>query len=425
MAFNEALYKEIMEELTVSQEFITEAAGAFRWDLEQGLKHSEFSSLPMLPSFIGLPDGGEKGEYVALDFGGSNVRASVVRLLGNSRYEVLNWVERPLVTAEYNLISSETDPDNLFDFLAEIAGEAVENDHDREFLLGHTFSFGTEQQDINRARLIKWAKEIAVPGVEGQDINDMLEKALIRKGFGNIKPVAILNDTVAALLAAAYSYPDTRIGSIYATGYNTCYMEVMPDVGRPACIINMESGAFSKLVPNKWDLALDKASEQPGRQRLEKMVSGRYLGELFSMLLKELFELAEKPSLTAVDMSAIMNDKTRGAAILGQILEKEALGDDSLEKIRELAMAITIRSARIVAASWAGTLWHLAGNHKVEPQHIAVDGSVYQHMPHVQENVRRALYDIMGEEAGGLKPVLVKDGSSIGAAIAAAVASFG
>ena len=60
MAFNEVLYKEIMEELDISKEIITDVAGAFRWDLEQGLKKSEYSSLPMLPSFIGLPDGNEK-----------------------------------------------------------------------------------------------------------------------------------------------------------------------------------------------------------------------------------------------------------------------------------------------------------------------------------------------------------------------------
>ena len=263
-------------------------------------------------------------------------------------------------------------------------------------------------------------------GVESMDIgdiNDLLEQALIRKGFSNIKPVAILNDTVAVLLASAYTYPDTRIGSIYATGYNTCYMEVMPAVGRPACIINMESGAFSKMIPSKWDLELDRASEQPGRQRLEKMVSGKYIGELFSRLTKELLDLSTKPSFSTVDMSAIMEDRSVAAKILVDILGNVAEDEEIIEKLRNLAKAITIRSARIVAASWAGTLWHIAGSGRVEPQHIAVDGSLFQHMPYVQENVRRALYEILGDEAGGLEPVLVKDGSSIGAAIAAAVAT--
>ena len=80
MDFNKTLYNEIMETLVADKEYITEAARAFRWDMEQGLKNTEYSSLQMLPSFIGLPEGTETGEFLTLDFGGTNVRATVIRL---------------------------------------------------------------------------------------------------------------------------------------------------------------------------------------------------------------------------------------------------------------------------------------------------------------------------------------------------------
>ena len=421
MDFNKTLYNEIMETLVADKEYITEAARAFRWDMEQGLKNTEYSSLQMLPSFIGLPKGTETGEFLTLDFGGTNVRATVIRLLGNGRYEQVRRAEKTLVCDEYNLICAQATCDELFDFLTRIIGEAIAGDKETTYFLGHTFSFGSQQLDINKARLIKWAKEFAVPGVEGQDINALLMKALLEAGYSNVKPVAIINDTVAVQLAAAYRYPDTQIGSIYATGHNTCYMERMPDVGRPACILNMESGGFAKLIPTQWDIELDKRSEQPGRQRLEKMVSGRYMGMLFNQLLMQLFSLDKSPNLSAVDMSAIMEDKSAVITLLPDIIG--VMDDDLTEKVKSLAKAITVRSARLVAATWAGTLWHLAGNDKILPQHIAVDGSVYQHMPYVQENVRRALYEILGEDAAAIEPVLIKDGSSVGAAIAAAVAS--
>ena len=421
MDFNKTLYNEIMETLVADKEYITEAARAFRWDMEQGLKNTEYSSLQMLPSFIGLPKGTETGEFLTLDFGGTNVRATVIRLLGNGRYEQVRRAEKTLVCDEYNLICAQATCDELFDFLTRIIGEAIAGDKETTYFLGHTFSFGSQQLDINKARLIKWAKEFAVPGVEGQDINALLMKALQKAGYSNVKPVAIINDTVAVQLAAAYRYPDTQIGSIYATGHNTCYMERMPDVGRPACILNMESGGFAKLIPTQWDIELDKQSEQPGRQRLEKMVSGRYMGMLFNQLLMQLFSLDKSPNLSAVDMSAIMEDKSAVITLLPDIIG--VMDDDLTEKVKSLAKAITVRSARLVAATWAGTLWHLAGNDKILPQHIAVDGSVYQHMPYVQENVRRALYEILGEDAAAIEPVLIKDGSSVGAAIAAAVAS--
>jgi len=419
--FNKTLYNEIMETLVADKEYITEAARAFRWDMEQGLKNTEYSSLQMLPSFIGLPEGTETGEFLTLDFGGTNVRATVIRLLGNGRYEQVRRAEKTLVCDEYNLICAQASCDELFAFLTRIIGEAIAGDQTTTYFLGHTFSFGSQQLDINKARLIKWAKEFAVPGVEGQDINALLMKALQKAGYSNVKPVAIINDTVAVQLAAAYQYPDTQIGSIYATGHNTCYMERMPDVGRPACILNMESGGFAKLIPTQWDIELDKRSEQPGRQRLEKMVSGRYMGMLFNQLLMRLFSLDKSPNLSAVDMSAIMEDKSAVITLLPDIIG--VMDDNLTEKVQNLAKAITVRSARLVAATWAGTLWHLAGNDKILPQHIAVDGSVYQHMPYVQENVRRALYEILGEDAAAIEPVLIKDGSSVGAAIAAAVAS--
>ena len=421
MDFNKTLYNEIMETLVADKEYITEAARAFRWDMEQGLKNTEYSSLQMLPSFIGLPEGTETGEFLTLDFGGTNVRAAVIRLLGNGQYEQVRRAEKTLVCDEYNLICAQASCDELFAFLTRIIGEAIAGNKETTYFLGHTFSFGSQQLDINKARLIKWAKEFAVPGVEGQDINALLTKALLEAGYSNVKPVAIINDTVAVQLAAAYRYPDTQIGSIYATGHNTCYMERMPDVGRPACILNMESGGFAKLIPTQWDIELDKQSEQPGRQRLEKMVSGRYMGMLFNQLLAQLFSLDKSPNLSAVDMSAIMGDKSAVITLLSDIIG--VMDDDLTEKVQNLAKAITVRSARLVAATWAGTLWHLAGNDKILPQHIAVDGSVYQHMPYVQENVRRALYEILGEDAAAIEPVLIKDGSSVGAAIAAAVAS--
>ena len=421
MDFNKTLYNEIMETLVADKEYITEAARAFRWDMEQGLKNTEYSSLQMLPSFIGLPEGTETGEFLTLDFGGTNVRAAVIRLLGNGQYEQVRRAEKTLVCDEYNLICAQASCDELFAFLTRIIGEAIAGNKETTYFLGHTFSFGSQQLDINKARLIKWAKEFAVPGVEGQDINALLTKALLEAGYSNVKPVAIINDTVAVQLAAAYRYPDTQIGSIYATGHNTCYMERMPDVGRPACILNMESGGFAKLIPTQWDIELDKQSEQPGRQRLEKMVSGRYMGMLFNQLLAQLFSLDKSPNLSAVDMSAIMGDKSAVITLLSDIIG--VIDDDLTEKVQNLAKAITVRSARLVAATWAGTLWHLAGNDKILPQHIAVDGSVYQHMPYVQENVRRAIYEILGEDAAAIEPVLIKDGSSVGAAIAAAVAS--
>jgi hexokinase len=46
------------------------------------------SSLKILPAFLSPPSGNEKGNYTAIDFGGSNLRVMQVQLLGLGLYRV-------------------------------------------------------------------------------------------------------------------------------------------------------------------------------------------------------------------------------------------------------------------------------------------------------------------------------------------------
>ncbi|MBR3051088.1 MAG: hexokinase, partial [Selenomonadaceae bacterium] len=74
MAFNEEQFKEIMAEFTIDTERLQGIAASFRQDLQLGLRDVSLSSMRMLKSYVGLPSGKETGEFLALDFGGTNVR---------------------------------------------------------------------------------------------------------------------------------------------------------------------------------------------------------------------------------------------------------------------------------------------------------------------------------------------------------------
>ena len=274
MAFDKNQFDEIIKEFTVSTDELREIAADFRYDLRKGLKTPAESSLRMLKSYVGLPDGNETGEYLALDFGGTNVRVLRIRLEGNGKFEVLKKVAKPLkVAGVYDFIGEGSTAEQMFDFIAGLVDEAVDGNHETKYFLGHTFSFPSEQSDLYNAKLIIWTKEFATAGVEGKVVNDLLKEALGRQGLNNVEPTAVINDTVAVLLAAAYKQPDVYIGSIYATGHNTCYLEPYADSAEEPMILNLESGGFSKLIPNRFDREFDKNSEKPGEQRLEKMVS--------------------------------------------------------------------------------------------------------------------------------------------------------
>ena len=422
---DQKMMQEIIAEFTVDKDTLQEIAGAFRYDMEVGLgRRPGVSSLRMLKSYVALPKGDERGEYLALDFGGTNVRVLLIRLLGSGRYEILKKVAKPLrVPGVYDFIGKGTKAADLFDFIAGLVGEAVEGGSGQEYLLGHTFSFPSEQTDINNARLITWTKEFATEGVEGEVVNDLLQQALIRNGIKNVKPVAIINDTVAVLLAAAYQQTGTYIGSIYATGHNTCYYEPFTQENEPGMILNMESGNFFKLIPNSYDIRIEEMSEKPDEQRLEKMISGRYMGELFGLVMQDITGAKQPGAFSSIDLSDILADESGDKTI--QIIERhlaQKLSREEAVSVQELARAIAIRSARLVTATYAGILWHLAGSGKLAKQHIAIDGSVYEKMPLIKENVLKAFYDIMGEETESIETVLVNGGSGLGAAVAACMA---
>lgn len=426
MAFDKNLYDSIIKEFTVDKEELQMIAADFRYDLKKGLVDPDESSLRMLKSYLGLPSGKEKGEYLALDFGGTNVRVLLIRLEGEGKYEILKKVAKPLkVEGEYDYIGADSTAEQMFDLLAELIDEAIEGNHEQKYLLGHTFSFPSEQTDLNNAKLIIWTKEFATPGVEGKVVNDLLLEALHRRGIENVQPAAVINDTVAVLLSAAYKQDSTYIGSIYATGHNTCYLEPYANSADKAMILNLESGGFMKLAPNRFDTAFDEASEKPGEQRLEKMVSGRYMGELFGMALSELLnEKGKAYGFTSIDMSGMLEDESEGRAKVQEIVKDKTgheISAEEAEQVRDLAVTVVVRSARLVTASFVGIIWQLSGEGGVQKQHIAVDGSVYEKMPFVKENIMRALSELLGEDAAKVDTVLDNGGSGLGAALAAAM----
>lgn len=422
--FNERNFQRVIDAFTIDRDELRQIAAAFRRDIEIGLDGGA-SSLRMLKSYVSLPTGDETGEYLALDFGGTNARVLLIRLLGGGRYETVAKTAKPLcVPGVYDFVGEGAKAEDLFDFIAGMIDETIGGDRETKYLLGHTFSFPSEQTDLYNAKLIIWTKEFKTEGVEGKAVNDLLCDALKRNHLENVRPVAVINDTVATLLAAAYRTESTYIGAICATGHNTCYLEPYNGRAKPRMILNLESGGFNKLLINPYDRALDAGSEKPGEQRLEKMVSGRYLGDLFGMALADaLGENEKRRAFTSIDLSAILSDNSgdlRGVFALMREKTGVSFLAEELEWIKALAESVVIRSARLAAASFTGIIWHL-DDERVNPQNIAIDGSLYEKMPLYAEAIHRALYETLGEEASNIRTVLENSGSGVGAAIAAAL----
>jgi hexokinase len=424
--------KEACRPIDLTDEALQQIAVRFEAAMRDGLAGRP-SSLQMLPSYIARPTGAEQGEAVAIDFGGTNIRILKVLLAGGQAQIIKSGnltLKDP--SGAYDYTREQTRAEELFDFIAHGVADVLAGDASA-LPLGHTFSFPCRQEGINRAVLIQWTKEIRTSGVEGRDVTPLLAAALERQGVRNVRPRAVINDTVGTLLAAAAALRDVEIGSICGTGHNTCYLEPRhPLTGKPM-IVNMEAGSFDGVSLTPFDRAVNQSSVRPGEQLLEKMVSGAYLGEVVLAALRAMTAEGLLPAgkkhwdrgtLTGVHLSQVLEDgadygKTKSMAQIQ--LGLTGLTDEQLNAIRKLVESVTGRSARLVGATFAGILHYL--DPRLERDHaVAIDGSLYEKVPRYPEGIRAGLAAVLGPGAGRVTTSLIKDGSGIGAAIAALVA---
>ncbi|MBP2634566.1 MAG: Hexokinase [Firmicutes bacterium] len=424
---------DIKAQLTVPVSLLQDIATRFQMTMCDALSGKP-SSLKMLPSFMGIPSGQEQGTVIAVDFGGTNVRILLIALNGAGQAKIIAKKIFPLKDkgGKYDYMAASVSGMQLFDFIAGNITEIAPKTGD-VYPMGHTFSFPCRQYGVNQAELINWTKEFKTTGVEGQNIGELMQSALDRQGLGHIQAQVIINDTTGTLLTAAYTDNTTDIGAICGTGHNSCYLEPNHPLTQQPMIVNMESGNFDQIPQTSYDACLDANSEKLGQQRLEKMVSGRYLGEIVRLIVSGLVkdgyltaaaENIQIPySLTAEDISAMLADHTQDLEAVADIAasrwDMSSLVVHERTVLKTIAGLVVTRSARLVAATWAGVLY------KIDPdlsRHhtIAVDGSLYEKMPGYSEDLAQAMKDMLGEAANQVTIRLSKDGSGIGAAIAAA-----
>lgn len=414
-------WMDVAQYLYITDEGLGHFSKQFTGALEDVLAGKE-SSLSAVPSYLGLPAGKEEGTYLALDFGGTNVRVSKIRLLGNHCFLIDKQISKPLrVPGQYDYMAAGTTGEELFDFIAKLVGQVAGGN--RPYALGHTFSFAVTQDDVHDARLVEWSKEMAVQGVEGEYVNALLGQALARQGLGNIRLVALLNDTTAALLASAYQHTPANIGIICGTGFNICYYEPSRQM-----ILILEAGNYDGASRSKWDEVVDQQSQKPGYHQLEKLISGAYLSEIYRQTVMTYYKTDDVPHFTTRDMNRIVGtENIKEGRLIMSCLWNRIVAPEDVRPLRNIGAAIFVRSAQICGAAVYAVLHHLYPDGKVPAQTIAVEGSVLEHVRgglFMMEDALRASqasYGFSRTESVLAEPAIVKNGPSVGAAIAAAM----
>ena len=389
----------------------------------------EPSSLKMLQTFTRQPSGRERGRIVVVDWGGTKARAGLVELGPGGAVRIV---------AEETLTFSESDkrgaPEPVFDLIARAVGRVAQGQGVAAAPLAFIYSYPARLERIDRAVALASTKGWRLEGLVGQDVAALLGAALLRAGLARIALAAVANDTVAALMLHSYRARGrdavarpADVGLIVGTGTN-----LAADLG-PAGIRNLESGNFDGVgaVETAYDVALDRevAEPPPGAQRFEKMVSGHYLGEILRRAMEDMGKrtepLATPFTLDSAHLSRIAADDTAGLDDVDALLR--ALGTSSTVEerhgVRALGAAIARRAARLVGTALVGTLRFLDAE-LAERRTIAVDGSLWGGYPGFEALVRETIAELLGgERASRIETAYVKDSTSAGAAVIAAVAA--
>ena len=434
---------------TPSKESLSLLLADFQDEVRRGLA-GERSSISMNPSFVSRPSGREAGRFVALELGGSNVRATVLELAGGGPVAVLRH-------ESFRLTPTSGAAVDLFGPLAAFLGGVLEPG--QHYALGFIFAFPVHQDGVARGRLAKWTKEFEFEGVVGRDVVRLLEEAIARESESQpalraLTVSALANDTVAVLASGAYLDPRCDMGLVVATGTNMAvamdrshFAGSLPPAagGRDEMLFNMESGNFEgvRRVQTPYDRTLDDQSGTEG-QLLEKMVSGRYLGELVRLAVCDLSSHLDSKKtrfsdwtgtqsalrvpygFTTEHLSDVAYDSSNGLSSAGMLLSALGVSASTLFErrlLRRICRLVADRSARLVAMGIAATALYMDPGLKATHV-VAADGSLFRLAPGYQAEVERGLREILGNGgANRVQLAYLRDGPGVGAAIIAAVAA--
>ena len=352
-------------------------------ELKAGLA-GEKSSLLMLPTYLSADIHPRKGETaIAVDIGGTNLKIAVLKY-ENSRFEMIHQNAFPVPG-----LTEELTKDAFFTGIAKrILPFAGCSDR-----IGICFSHAAEILPNRDGRLISFSKEIQVKNASGAEIAGEISEKLIRLGVRDKKTYTLLNDGAASLLGGAAVTHDEPSGSIIGfvlgTGMNLSYIEKAEEIvtrqdgyNAETMIVNTETGNFSAMKLGPVDLAFDAGTADPGSHRLEKMTSGRYLGDLIHLALKNAAEygLLTEPASAAVYKMDGLQTQRAGALLAGRACESglEYLVEckDDRTVVTTIVDRIFERAAKLAALTVLSVLEKTgAGCYPTGPALVVLEGS--------------------------------------------------
>ncbi|NXF89566.1 HXK1 protein, partial [Eubucco bourcierii] len=436
--------------MRLSDDVLLDVMARFQAEMVKGLGRdtNPTATVKMLPTFVrSLPDGSEKGDFLAVDVGGSQFCAHQVKVFDDGKQS--RQLESKFYPTPKEVIQGNGA--ELFDYIVDCLVDFMEtkNLKHKKLPLGFTFSFPCKQTKLEEGFLLGWTKHFKVRGVQDTDVVSSLRKAL-QKHKASFVPaedldvLALVNDTVGTMMTCGYDDPHCEVGLIIGTGTNACYMEDMRhidlvegDEGRMC--INTEWGAFGDDgalddLRTEFDREIDLGSLNPGKQLFEKMISSLYLGELVRLVLlkmtKEGLLFNGKVSTALLTKGKIemkhvcaMEKYKEGLSNTKEILTELNLfpSEEDCIAVQHVCTIISFRSANLCAAALAAILTRLRENKKLLRMRttVGIDGGLYKFHPQYAKRLHKVVRRLVPN--CDVRFVLSVRGSGTGAAMVTAV----
>lgn len=376
---------------------LSECTKAFACAMRRGLAQQQ-KNMPMLPTYLYSSGKLKKGEKaIVIDAGGTNFRTALIGFDGKKA--VIDCLDkRQMPGAE--------EPATWNDFISGVA-DCVQPLIKQTKNIGFCFSYPVEITPECDGKVLGLTKQVKIEGASGSYLGASLRAELEKRGEQPDK-IVVLNDTPATLLAGKVlskgSY-DGYIGLVAGTGCNTCCeiecdkIEKLGLSGGGKMLVNIESGSFGAFPRGDADLAMDEELPDTGEYIAEKMISGRYLGQVCMYTLK----MAAEEGLFSERAAEIIEKMTE---VTTPTIDKWGSGRfpkgfNSEDRVNLVYIISEIfeRSARCIASKLCGIL-EVTGAGRSRPVCIAVDGSLYSESKLLRPELERFMDVYAGEIMG-------------------------
>uniref|UniRef100_A0A8C3QCG2 Hexokinase-4 n=1 Tax=Geospiza parvula TaxID=87175 RepID=A0A8C3QCG2_GEOPR len=418
--------EQILSEFRLKEEDLKKVMYRMQKEMDRGLKletHEE-ASVKMLPTYVrSTPEGSEVGDFLSLDLGGTNFRVMLVKV---GEGEEGQWK----VKTKHQMYSIPEDAmtgtaEMLFDYISECISDFLDKHQmkHKKLPLGFTFSFPVRHEDIDKGILLNWTKGFKASGVEGNNVVGLLRDAIKRRGDFEMDVVAMVNDTVATMISCYYEDHRCEVGMIVGTGCNACYMEEMHNVE----LVEGDEGRMCFLL--EYDRVVDETSLNPGQQLYEKIIGGKYMGEIVRLVLLKLVdenllfngEASEKLKTRGTFETRFIDSDDR-KQIYNILSAFELLPSRTdCEIVRRVCESVSTRAAQMCSAGLAGVINRMRESRSQDTLKITVgvDGSVYKLHPSFKDHFHATVRQLT--PGCDITFIQSEEGSGRGAALISAV----